>query len=88
MVTITLADDAATARVGLDAYCRANYGLPVETVETIQAMTAGTPGQVAAWLARYIEAGARHIVCRIAALSLNAHVAQQEQIADLANGLR
>lgn len=64
-----------------DAYCRATYGLPYATVRTIQAIVAGPAEQVAAALARYAEAGVEHLVCRIAAPSMKAHIEQLELLA-------
>ena len=75
-VTVLISDDAEQGERELDAYCRATYGLPSETVRTIQAMAAGPAGQVAETLARYTEAGARHIVCRIAAPTIDTQLDQ------------
>lgn len=88
MVTLAITDDAASGRVLLDQYARANYGVPLETLETIQSVTAGPREEVRAWLGRYLAAGARHIVCRIAALTLDDHIAQMERIAALAESIR
>jgi alkanesulfonate monooxygenase SsuD/methylene tetrahydromethanopterin reductase-like flavin-dependent oxidoreductase (luciferase family) len=83
-VTVLVCDDEAAAERGLDAYCRATYGLPYETARTIQAMVAGPAEHVAAALARYTEAGARHLVCRLAGPSLAAQLDQMEIIARVA----
>jgi alkanesulfonate monooxygenase SsuD/methylene tetrahydromethanopterin reductase-like flavin-dependent oxidoreductase (luciferase family) len=87
MVTLALTDDVVTGRTILEQYSRANYGVPLEVLETIQSVTAGPPEHVAAWLGRYLDAGARHVVCRIAAMTLDDHLAQLEQIAALADSL-
>jgi alkanesulfonate monooxygenase SsuD/methylene tetrahydromethanopterin reductase-like flavin-dependent oxidoreductase (luciferase family) len=87
MVTLALTDDAAAGRAILEQYSLANYGVPLEVLQTIQAVTAGPPDEVAAWLRRYLEAGARHVVCRIAALTLDDHLMQLERIAALADTL-
>jgi hypothetical protein len=86
-VTLAITDDAAGGRVLLDQSARANDGVPLETLETIQSVMAGPREEVRAWLGRYVAAGARHIVCRIAALTLDDHIAQMERVAELANSL-
>lgn len=80
-VTVLISDDAGVERQ-LDSYCRSTYGLPYETVRTIQAIVAGPAELVAATLAQYVEAGADHLVCRIAAPSLDAQLDQMERIAE------
>ncbi|WP_309241094.1 LLM class flavin-dependent oxidoreductase [Nocardia sp. BSTN01] len=66
--TVYLSDDAQEGRAALDRYAQATYRMPVDTVETIQVLLTGTTGHVAAQLHRYIDAGAEHILLRIAAL--------------------
>ncbi|MGI5156901.1 LLM class flavin-dependent oxidoreductase [Microbispora sp. CA-102843] len=83
-VTVLVTDDAQGGERQLDAYCQATYGLPYETARTIQAMVAGPAEHVAATLARYTAAGAQHLVCRIAALSLAAQLDQLEVLAHIA----
>jgi alkanesulfonate monooxygenase SsuD/methylene tetrahydromethanopterin reductase-like flavin-dependent oxidoreductase (luciferase family) len=80
-VTVLITGDVEGMEQRLDAYCRSTYGLPYETVRTIQAVVAGPVERVAATLARYTEAGASHLVCRIAAPSLDAQLDQIELIA-------
>ncbi|GAA4571521.1 LLM class flavin-dependent oxidoreductase [Planotetraspora kaengkrachanensis] len=80
-VTVLVTDDVEGGERRLDDYCRATYGLPYETVRTIQAIVAGPAEQVAATLARYAEAGAEHLVCRIAGPSLDTQFDQLELIA-------
>jgi hypothetical protein len=62
-------------------YAAATYGLSLDGLQAIQALVAGPAEQVAGQLARYLDAGARHLVCRIAAADLPA---QREQLARLA----
>ena len=57
--------------------------MPLAQLEAIQAVIAGPPEHVAAALGRYIEAGARHLVCRIAAPTLRAQREQLERIAGI-----
>jgi alkanesulfonate monooxygenase SsuD/methylene tetrahydromethanopterin reductase-like flavin-dependent oxidoreductase (luciferase family) len=80
--TVLIADSVAAGRHALDAYTRANYGLPLDVLETIQLLTAGPRELVRDRLQAYIAAGARHIVCRIGAVGLDAQAAQLEQIAE------
>ncbi len=87
-VTVLLTDGAADARQALEAYCRASYQLPLEVVETIQALVAGTEEQVLAGLRRYLDAGASHLLVRIAGLDLQAQADQLERIAALLPHLR
>ena len=87
-ISALIAADAETGRRGLAAYAQASYGLPLAQLAQIQALTAGTPADVTADLQRYVAAGARHIVCRIAALDLNSVTAQLEQLAELVPALR
>jgi hypothetical protein len=60
--------------------------MPVEVVETIQVLIAGTPESVTATLDRYVAAGTRHIVCRIGALDLKSQLDQLELISTLYPG--
>lgn len=62
-------------------YAAASYGLSLEALQAIQALVAGPPQDVARHLSRYLAAGARHLVCRIAAAGLPE---QHEQLARLA----
>jgi alkanesulfonate monooxygenase SsuD/methylene tetrahydromethanopterin reductase-like flavin-dependent oxidoreductase (luciferase family) len=49
---------------------------------------AGTPQQVTDRLRAYLAGGARHVVCRIAALDLRSQRDQLERIAELVPTLR
>jgi alkanesulfonate monooxygenase SsuD/methylene tetrahydromethanopterin reductase-like flavin-dependent oxidoreductase (luciferase family) len=80
-VLVTDAPDGG--RSALERYSRVNYGMPLETLETIQSLIAGTPAEVAAGLDRYHAAGARHVVCRIGTLDLHSQRDQLDQLADL-----
>jgi probable F420-dependent oxidoreductase len=53
---------AETLRASIERY----YEVPLEVIQAIQALFAGTPEQCAVWLGEYVEAGARHIVVRFA----------------------
>jgi alkanesulfonate monooxygenase SsuD/methylene tetrahydromethanopterin reductase-like flavin-dependent oxidoreductase (luciferase family) len=82
-VNVLVTDAADGGRAELDRYARATYGLPVEEVEQIQAIAGGTPDAVAEKLGRYVAAGARHLVFRIAALGMEGHLAQLERLVAL-----
>ncbi|MFI0445866.1 LLM class flavin-dependent oxidoreductase [Actinomadura sp. 6N118] len=77
--TLCLDDDPERARRRLRASIERYYNAPLEYIESIQAMFAGTPDGAAAWLARYAEAGARHVVIRLA---VDDHTAALEEFAD------
>ncbi|MDL4821019.1 LLM class flavin-dependent oxidoreductase [Actinomadura opuntiae] len=64
--TFCLDDDPERARERLRKSIERYYNAPLEFIASIQAMFAGTPDDAAAWLNRYVEAGARHIVVRFA----------------------
>ncbi|WP_371478094.1 LLM class flavin-dependent oxidoreductase [Kitasatospora sp. NBC_00315] len=86
--TLLVAPDPAAGRLGLDTYCRASYGLPLEVIETIQTLVAGPVEHIARILEGYLSAGARHLVCRIGAGDLRAQHGQLEQLAELLPLLR
>jgi alkanesulfonate monooxygenase SsuD/methylene tetrahydromethanopterin reductase-like flavin-dependent oxidoreductase (luciferase family) len=79
-VSVAVTASVAAGRQALAAYSQANYGMPVEQLETIQALAAGPPSYVAERLGAYVAAGARHLAVRIAAASL---AAQREQLEEL-----
>lgn len=81
-VTIAITDDVVTGRLLLDEYCLANYRAPLTYVETIQVLIAGPPDHVRAELNRYLAAGARHIIIRLAALDPQSQQDQLHQVAD------
>ncbi|MGC2372847.1 MAG: LLM class flavin-dependent oxidoreductase [Solirubrobacteraceae bacterium] len=63
----TVALDARTeiAQQRLQSNIERYYEQPFELMRMIQAMYAGTPEGLTAWLAPYVQAGARHIVLRV-----------------------
>ncbi len=85
-VTVAI-DDEARAGERLDNYCRTIYGLPAETMHGIQAMLAGPADTVAAGLRRYVDAGARHLVVRPAALDRDDHARQLDRLAEVADAV-
>lgn len=82
-VTVLISDEVDGGRRALDEYSRANYGLTLDALQSVQAVIAGPPARVASRLGRYIAAGARHIVCRIGALDRTSQLDQLERIAEL-----
>jgi alkanesulfonate monooxygenase SsuD/methylene tetrahydromethanopterin reductase-like flavin-dependent oxidoreductase (luciferase family) len=69
--TVNLNDDKARADEELDEYVRAYYGQPLDVMRYVQAIRGGSVQECLDWLARYVDAGARHLILRIG--SLTAH---------------
>jgi alkanesulfonate monooxygenase SsuD/methylene tetrahydromethanopterin reductase-like flavin-dependent oxidoreductase (luciferase family) len=67
----------------LDGYLRAYYRQPLEVMRHIQAIRGGSVEECADWLARYIDAGARHLILRIGSLA-----PRPEMLVDLMTKLR
>jgi probable F420-dependent oxidoreductase len=65
-LTVAIDRSAQTARRRLRATVEQWYGRPFEMVASLQAMYAGTPQGLGSHLAPYIEAGASHVVLRVA----------------------
>lgn len=82
-VSVRVDDSVESGRRALDDYANANYGMPLEELEKIQAVITGTPEPVAEGLGRYIAAGAHHLVIRPGALDLHSQRDQLERIAAL-----
>ncbi|WP_431931704.1 LLM class flavin-dependent oxidoreductase [Nonomuraea jabiensis] len=76
--TICLDEDHERARHRLRTSIERYYNAPLEFVESIQAMFAGTPEEAANWLNGYIEEGAQHVVIRLA---VDDHRAAMEEFA-------
>lgn len=87
-VVVLVADSVELGRQALEYYSKANYGLPLDELATIQALVTGPPDHVAAQLGRYVDAGARHLVFRIGALDLTSQREQMRRIAGLVPLLR
>ncbi len=66
--TVYIDDSRVRAHDALDRYARAYYRQPLDVMSSIQAYCGGSAHECAEWLARYVEAGARHIILRIGAL--------------------
>lgn len=76
--TLCLDEDPGRARNRLRVSIERYYNAPLEAVENVQAMFAGTARAAADWLTSYAEAGARHVVIRLAA---DDHLAALENFA-------
>jgi alkanesulfonate monooxygenase SsuD/methylene tetrahydromethanopterin reductase-like flavin-dependent oxidoreductase (luciferase family) len=72
-LTVAVADTARDAAAELDGYIRAYYGVPADVMARQMAMHAGTMESAAEWFAAYRDAGARHLVVRLARPSLDAY---------------
>jgi hypothetical protein len=81
--SIAVTGSVASGRRLLAEFSQANYGMPVEQLETIQALAAGPAEYLAEWLGAYVAAGARHLAIRIASTSLSAQREQLEQLIKL-----
>jgi alkanesulfonate monooxygenase SsuD/methylene tetrahydromethanopterin reductase-like flavin-dependent oxidoreductase (luciferase family) len=64
--TVALDDSSQRAQERLENYIQTYYGQPAELVGLIQAMYAGTSEGLLDWLGPYVQAGARHVVLRVA----------------------
>jgi alkanesulfonate monooxygenase SsuD/methylene tetrahydromethanopterin reductase-like flavin-dependent oxidoreductase (luciferase family) len=87
-VTVLVTDDADGTRAALDHFATRTYGFGVNTVEQIQTFAAGTPDAVTARLASFIDAGARHLVCRIGVLGPDGFIEQLHRLQTIAKALR
>ncbi|GAA3665006.1 LLM class flavin-dependent oxidoreductase [Nonomuraea antimicrobica] len=87
-VVVLVADSVVGGRQALEGFGRANYGLALDELEKVQAVVTGPPEHVAARLRGYVDAGARHLVCRIGALDLEGQRDQLRRIAGLVPLLR
>jgi alkanesulfonate monooxygenase SsuD/methylene tetrahydromethanopterin reductase-like flavin-dependent oxidoreductase (luciferase family) len=65
-LTVAVADSPGAAAGELDAYMRAYYGVPAEVMARAQACHAGTLESASEWFAAYRDAGADHLIVRLA----------------------
>jgi hypothetical protein len=87
-VSVRVDSSLQSGRRVLIDYAQANYGMPVEELEKIQAIITGTPQHVIESLSRYIAAGARHVMVRLGALDRHSQRDQLERVAALIPSLR
>jgi alkanesulfonate monooxygenase SsuD/methylene tetrahydromethanopterin reductase-like flavin-dependent oxidoreductase (luciferase family) len=67
-LTVLVDDDAERGHRAAQEWCQRWYELPFEMVSSVQAFLIGSAADVAAGIARYVDAGARHIVVRMASV--------------------
>jgi alkanesulfonate monooxygenase SsuD/methylene tetrahydromethanopterin reductase-like flavin-dependent oxidoreductase (luciferase family) len=79
-VTVLVTDAADEGRAALDHFAVETYGFPLEVIEQIQTFAAGPPDVVTEKLRQYVDAGARHLVCRIGVLGPDPFLRQLEQL--------
>lgn len=72
-LTIALASDSSHAAREFDTYIRRYYGVPGEVMARLQASHAGTVESASEWIGKYVEAGARHVVLRLARPTLDGY---------------
>lgn len=82
--TVHLGGDTAA----LEEYCQATYQASLDWVSKIQVMISGGPESVIAQLRRFADAGARHILLRVAALDPAAIDHQLAGLAEILSPLR
>ncbi|MEU7138263.1 LLM class flavin-dependent oxidoreductase [Nocardia sp. NPDC046473] len=69
--TIVLDPDSARAQAELEGYVRQYYRRSLAEMSTIQAYFGGTAEDCADWLARYLDAGATHLILRLGSLDVH-----------------
>jgi alkanesulfonate monooxygenase SsuD/methylene tetrahydromethanopterin reductase-like flavin-dependent oxidoreductase (luciferase family) len=67
-LTVLVDNDAERGHRTAEDWCLRWYELPFEMVSSVQAFVIGSAADVAARIARYVDAGARHIVVRMASV--------------------
>ncbi|WP_232792264.1 LLM class flavin-dependent oxidoreductase [Actinacidiphila yeochonensis] len=82
-VNVLVSDATDGGRALLDDYAHRAYGMPISSLEQIQAVVAGPADVVAEHLAAYVRAGARDLVIRCAAPDVVEQRAQVEALAEL-----
>jgi alkanesulfonate monooxygenase SsuD/methylene tetrahydromethanopterin reductase-like flavin-dependent oxidoreductase (luciferase family) len=73
-LTLAIAEDRQVAAEQFDAYIRAYYGVPGDVMARLQASHAGTIDSATEWIGAYVEAGAQHVVMRLARPTLDGFV--------------
>jgi alkanesulfonate monooxygenase SsuD/methylene tetrahydromethanopterin reductase-like flavin-dependent oxidoreductase (luciferase family) len=84
--TVYVDDDAVRGRAALERYCQATYGQPLDVIGGIQVMMTGP--DLADRIGRFLDAGARHVQLRIAALEPSVFEDQLAGVAELLPRLR
>jgi alkanesulfonate monooxygenase SsuD/methylene tetrahydromethanopterin reductase-like flavin-dependent oxidoreductase (luciferase family) len=86
-ITVLFAESVEAARERNDQFAMTTYGFPLGAVEQIQAFAMGTPDDVATSLRSYIDAGARHLVCRIGVTTLDEFDDQLKRLREVKDAL-
>ena len=63
-LTLALDDDPRAGNARIDAWLEGYYGVPAAALRKHQAVFAGPPEAAGAWLARYADEGAEHLMLR------------------------
>lgn len=84
-LTIAVAGDQRSAAGELNDYMLAYYGVPAEAMARGMALHAGTVEDAAKWFAAYRDAGARHLVVRLARSHLTDYGATVRKLLEVAN---
>ena len=84
-LTVAVADTAEEAAREADGYIKAYYGAPAEVMAKTMALHAGTLESAAEWFAAYRNAGARHLVVRLARPDLGDYNETVRQLLGVAN---
>lgn len=79
-VTVLVTEEADGGRAALEHFATETYGFGIDVVEQIQSFATGTHDAVAARLRSYIDAGARHLVCRVGVLGPDGFVEQLHRL--------
>lgn len=87
-VTVLVTADPDGGRAALDQFATQTYGFGIDVVEQIQTFAAGTPDAVAARLKSFIDAGARHLVCRVGVLGPDGFIEQLQGLRAVTEALR
>lgn len=87
-VTVLVTEATDGGRAALDHFATNTYGFGIDIVEQIQTFAAGTPDVVTARLTSFVDAGARHIVCRIGVLGPDGFVEQLHRLRTVKEALR
>jgi alkanesulfonate monooxygenase SsuD/methylene tetrahydromethanopterin reductase-like flavin-dependent oxidoreductase (luciferase family) len=87
-VTVLVTDDADAGRAAMNHFASETYGFGIDIVEQIQTFAVGTPDAVTERLASFIDAGARHLVCRVGVLGPDGFVEQLQQLRAVTEPLR
>lgn len=85
--SVLVTDTVEEGEAALDAFTLSNYGKPLSVIRTLQVLVAGPLEHIEATLRKYVDAGARHLVLRLAALDMASQAEQLAEIAKLRSNL-